>query len=97
MGDVPGSHVGGLVALSAIGFGVPTFVFRREETEEEEEEERQVSHELQFENAFPGIRARDASGAIYGNKSSFSLAVQSFAIPVNPQAILDFNPEEYFV
>jgi hypothetical protein len=34
---------------------------------------------------------------IYGNKSSFSLAVQSFAIPGNPQAILDFNPEEYFV
>jgi hypothetical protein len=92
-----GGLVGGLVGLCVIGFMITRFVLRREEEEEEEEEAREVSHELQFENAFPGLRARDASGMIYGNKSSFSLAVQSFAIPGNPQAILDFNPEEYFV
>jgi hypothetical protein len=92
-----GGLVGGLIALGVIGFMASKFVLRREEEEEEEEEAREIGHELQFENAFPGLRARDASGMIYGNKSSFSLAVQSFAIPGNPQAILDFNPEEYFV
>jgi hypothetical protein len=50
-----------------------------------------MDHELQYETHFAGIVGRD------GNRSSFSLAVPSFVLVGNPQAILDFNPEEYFV
>jgi hypothetical protein len=94
-----GGIVGGVIALCAIAITLVILKLRHEEeeAEDEEEEDHEANVELQFETSFQRINGRNANETLYDRRSSFSLAVQSFAIPNNPQAILDFNPEEYFV
>jgi protein-tyrosine phosphatase len=94
VGLISGIVVGVLV-LCAIAVTSTILVLRRKEEVEEEKEE--TSNELQCETDIQGFKWHNPTEAFGREKSSFSLAVNSFAIQGNPQAILGFDPEEYFV